>query len=268
GVLLGGAFALKYNAGLYVVVVLLAIAVTRPLRVRDVAWVTAGALVIPVTLFVVFWRGGALDDLYQSTIRYNVLYSSQTYDSRWQMIRYVFTFPIQHARVDALWFVGGLGCVFLLAAGFVRRAAWIPAAWVAAACVVIGINGSRNLPQYFVQAAPALALAAGVAITVGLPAFPKILRWAIVLLLAAAVWRVGDDPFPKLARNVWHDVQYAIGRIDRRTHLARYGGLREVDKYSALDNVDLGAFFATHTRPEDTVFVFGYSPGAYVYADR
>jgi hypothetical protein len=37
---------------------------------------------------------------------------------------------------------------------------------------------------------------------------------------------------------------------------------------SALDNLDLGAFFAARTQPEETVFVFGYSPGAYVYADR
>jgi hypothetical protein len=267
-VLLGAAFALKYNAGLYVLVVLLAIAVTRRLRVRDVAWMTIGALVIPAALFALFWRGGALDDLYQSTIRYNVLYSSETYASRWDMVRYLLAFPIQHARVDALWFVGGLGCLFLLAAGFVRRAAWIPVAWVAAACLAIVVNGSRDLPQYFVQAAPALALAAGVAITVALPPFPRILRWAIVLLLAAGVWRAGDDPFPKLAHNVWHDVQYVIGRIDRRTHFARYGGLREVDKYAALDNVDLGAYFASHTGPDDTVFVFGYSPGAYVYANR
>ena len=268
GLLLGGVFALKYNAGLYVLVVLLAIGVTRKLRVRDVALVAVGGVVVPALLFVVFWRGGALDDLYQSTIRYNVLYSSETYSGRWQMVRYLVTFPIQHARVDALWFVGGLGCAFMFAAGFVRRAAWIPVAWIAAACVVIAINGSRNLPQYFVQAAPALALAAGVATTVALPAFPRILRWAIVLVLAVGVWRVGDDPFPKLARNVWHDVQYAIGRIDRRTHLARYGGLREVDKYSALDNADLGAYFAAHTHADDNVFVFGYSPGAYVYANR
>jgi hypothetical protein len=268
GVLLGAVFVLKYNAGVYAGVVLLAIAVTRRLRARDVVSMTIGALAVPVLLIAVFWRTGALDDLYQSTIRYNVLYSSETYASRWQMIRYLFTFPIQHARVDALWFVGGLGSAFLLAAGFVRRAAWIPVVWVAAACLVIAINGSRNLPQYFVQAAPALALAAGVAMTVALPPFPRIIQWAIVLLLAIGVWRVGDDPFPKLVHNVWHDVQYAIGRTDRRTHLARYGGLREADKYSVLDNVDLGAYFAAHTRPDETVFVFGYSPGAYVYANR
>ena len=59
-----------------------------------------------------------------------------------------------------------------------------------------------------------------------------------------------------------------LGRIDRRTHLAQYGGARDVDKYSALDNRDLGAFLASHTAPDETVYVFGFSPGAYVYADR
>ena len=37
----------------------------------------------------------------------------------------------------------------------------MPVVWVAAACLSIAINGSRGLPQYFVQANPALALAAG-----------------------------------------------------------------------------------------------------------
>jgi hypothetical protein len=56
--------------------------------------------------------------------------------------------------------------------------------------------------------------------------------------------------------------------MDRRAHVARYGGARDVDKYSALDNRDLGAFFARSTSASETVFVFGYSPAAYVYAGR
>ena len=268
GVLIGAAFVLKYNAGLYLLVVLLAVAVHRSLRVRDIVLVGAGALAVPVITLVPFWRGGALDDLYQSTIRYNLLYSGQTYAGPWDALRYLVSFPVQHARVDALWFLGGIGCVVLLIAGTARREALIPVAWVTAACLVIAINGSRNLPQYFVQAAPALALAAAVAAVAGLAPLPKIVRWIVALALAVAVWRVGDDPFPKLAHNVWHDTRYVFGWIDRRTHLARYGGLREGDKYSVLDNVDLGAYLGAHTRPEETVFVFGYSPGAYVYANR
>jgi hypothetical protein len=133
--------------------------------------------------------------------------------------------------------------------------------------VSIVINGSRNLPQYFVQAAPALALAAGVAAALTMPRLPRVLQWTVAIVLAVFVWRAGSDPFPKLAENIWQDTKYALGQVDRRTHLARFGG-RDVDKYSALDNADLGAFFAAHTRPDEPIYVFGYSPASYVYAER
>ena len=268
GLLLGAAFALKYNAGLYALVVLFALAMTTGLALFDVVVIAIGALVIPLMLFAIFWRGGALGDLYQSTIAYNLLYSSETYASRWDMVRYLVMFPIQHARVDALWFAGGLGCIVLAVAGVRKKLSWLPVAWVAMACVSIAINGSRNLPQYFLQAAPALALAAGLAATAALTPLPKIARGAIVLLVAVGVWRAGADPFPKLAEHVWHDAQYALGRIDRRTHLAAYGGARDTDKYSALDNIDIGAFLASKTGPDETVYVFGFSPASYVYANR
>ncbi len=268
GLLIGAAFSLKYNAGLYGAVVLIALALTVGVTLIDVAWMTAGALVIPAALLLVFWQGGALDDLYQATVAYNLQYSGETYTSRWDMLGYLARFPIRHAQVDPLWFVGGLGCVILLIAGVWRRVLWLPVAWVAIACLSIAINGSRDLPQYFLQAAPALGLAAGLAATVALTRVPVIARWAVVMLVAYGTWRVGADPFPKLADNVWHDTQYAIGRMDRRSHLSRYGGARTVDKYSALDNMDVGAFLAAKTAPEETVYVFGFSPGSYVYAGR
>jgi hypothetical protein len=267
GGLVGVAFAIKYNAGLYAVVLLAALALGGRLNVRNFVLLAVGGATIPLTLLAVFWRGGALNDLYQATIAYNVQYSGETYAGPLDMARYLVEFPIEHARVDALWFLGGLGSLVLLIAGYWRRAAWIPVAWVAVACVSIMINGSRNLPQYFVQAAPALALAAGVAAAFTMPRLPKPLQWIVAIGLAVFVWRAGDDPFPKLAHNVWQDTSYALGRVDRRTHLARFGG-RDVDKYSALDNADLGAFFAAHTRPDESVYVFGYSPASYVYAER
>ena len=268
GLLIGVAFALKYNAGLYGVVVLAALALTTGVTLLEIAWIVGGAAILPAVLFAIFWSGGALNDLYQATIAYNVRYSGETYASRWDMLGYLLHFPIQHARVDALWFVGGLGCLALLVAGVRKRALWLPVIWVAAACLSIAINGSRGLPQYFLQAAPALALAAGMGLTLALRPLPAAARWLVVLVVAVGVWRAGSDPFPKLAGNVWHDTQYLLGRMDRRTHLARYGGSRDQDKFSALDNRDLGAWLAQGTAPADTVYVFGFSSGAYVYADR
>ncbi|HXT28393.1 MAG TPA: hypothetical protein VN716_03915 [Vicinamibacterales bacterium] len=268
GVLIGVAFALKYNAGLYGLVVLAALALTSGLTLLEIAWILAGAAIVPVVLFVIFWSGGALNDLYQATIAYNVRYSGETYASRWDMVGYLIRFPVGHARVDALWFVGGFGCLVLLARGRAQRTLWLPVAWTAAACLSIAINGSRGLPQYFLQAAPALALAAGIGLTVGLAPLPRLLRAGLIALIAIGVWRAGSDPFPKLAATVWHDTQYVLGRLDRRAYLSRYGGAREADKYSALDNLDLGALLASTTSSADTVYVFGFSAGAYVYADR
>ena len=58
----------------------------------------------------VFAAGGAMEDLYQATIAYNLFYSGETYDTR-PLLVYLVTFPVRHARLDSLWFLGGLGCV-------------------------------------------------------------------------------------------------------------------------------------------------------------
>ena len=269
GVLIGAAFTLKYNAGLYGIVVLAAMGLTGGLRARDLVLVVAGSAIVPLLTLAVFWRGGAVDDLYQATIVYNLRYSEETYASRLDVLRYLVSFPVRHAARHPLWFVGGLGCLALAVAALRRRALGVPIVWVAIACVSIAINGSRELPQYFVQATPALALAAGLGASVALGRAPVAARWIAALLVAYGCWRVGSDPFPtKIAGTAWRDAQYLLGRVDRRTHLARFGGTRSVDKYSALDNLDIGEFLAAKTRPDETVYVFGFSPASYVYADR
>jgi hypothetical protein len=266
GLLLGATFALKYNAGIYAVAVAAALWLTTRPRVADLVPLAAGGLVVPAVLFAVFAYGHAVGDLYEATISYNVRYSGETYASRLDMLRYLVLFPIQHARIDALWFVGGLGCVALLTAAVRRHALLIPVIWVGAACIAITINGSRGLPQYFVQAAPALALAAGVGAVTALRTAPRPLVWGVATLVAIGVWRVDD--FPKLAGNIRYDAEYMLGRMDRRSYLTRYGGQRDADKYSALDNIDLGDMLRQRTAPADTVYVFGFSQAAYVYADR
>src|SRR5262249_35951226 len=267
GLCLGAAFALKYNAGLYVVVVLLALALTTGVTLVDAIWIGAGSLVIPLALLAVFWHGGALDDLNQATIVYNVRYSGETYASKLDVLKYLIRFPIDRARLDALWFLGGLGSLVLLVAGARRRVRWLPVVWVAAGCLSVAIKGRRGVPPCFVPAAPALSLSPGLGAAVAPPPLPRPGGRVVGPVLSVGVWRVGDDPFPKLASNVWLDTQYVFGRTDRRTHLSRFGGTRETDKFSALANYDLGAFLASKTKPEETVYIFGFSPAAYVYAD-
>jgi hypothetical protein len=264
GVLFGVAFTFKYNAAAYVAAALFALWIWRALSLRSAALLAAG-LLVPSAVFVVRFAGGhALHDLYDATILYNLHYSGETYLGPWHALAYLFTFPIRHARVDALWLIGGAGCLVLLLGARREPRRLFAVAWVAAACLTITINGSRDLPQYFIQAAPALALAAAWA---GTLVFTRTRALSILAALAVAVgvWRVND--FPKLVDNTWRDARYALGRVTREEHLARYGD-RATRKYSALAMAELGSFMRARTAPTDTIYVFGFSSGAYVDADR
>jgi hypothetical protein len=272
GLLIGIASLYKYNAIVYAALPPAAWLASRNLRpigrggaIRHVA-AFALALAAPgVAVALLFAAGGALGDLYQATVAYNLRYSGSTYDSPAGFIAYLVTFPIAQARLDPLWMLGGLGCLVLGASAVRRPGSAVPTVWVAAACLAIAVNGSRNLPQYFVQAPPALALAAGAAGALAWASFRVRGRIVVSLLLAAALSR--NTTFAKVIEYTRHDLQYLSGEIDRRTYLAKFGG-REGDKFSALAVNELGAYLAARTDPQDRVFIFGFSGWSYVAARR
>jgi len=276
GLLAGIAFTFKYNAIVYGAVLIAAIAARSGVRQawRRAPLLAAGAILPAAVLLTLFAINATIDDLYQATVRYNLEYSGETYEAPWSFCAYLLTFPVRQARIDALWTLGGLGCLVLIAAWTRERSRWmllLPVAWVAMACLSIAINGSRGLPQYFVQANPALALAAGVAAAHLWPAAAMPARWrplariAAIGIVATAVWRVND--FRKIPANAAHDLAYLAGRTSREEHLMRYGGQRN-DKYSALAVHRLGLYLGARTPSQDYVYIFGFSPGAYVKADR
>jgi hypothetical protein len=275
GALLGTAFAFKYNAAAYGAALVVTLWALHRLSVRELVLLAAGCLIVPGTLFTVFAVNGAVRDLYQATVGYNLQYSGETYTGPVHFARYLLVFPVQHARVDALWLLGGAGSAVLLAASVgrarrdgrafkVQRDRLIAPAWVAAACLTIAINGSRGLPQYFVQALPALALAAAWAGAL-LWTRRRIVNVLAVAVLAFAVWRVNE--FSNLAGNIVHDGRYLLGRSTREAHLDRYGD-REERKYSALAMAELADFMRARTTPADHIYIFGFASGAYVQADR
>ena len=264
GASLGIAFAFKYNAIPYVLAALVALLVWKRLTLKAIVMMVAGFLVPVVVLMVWFAVGHGLRDLYDATITYNVRYSGETYEGPWHAISYLLTFPIRHARVDALWLVGGAGCAVLLAAARRGVERLVPVVWTAAACLTIAVNGSRDLPQYFVQAAPALALAAAWG-AMFLRTASRIVNALIVVVIVVAIWRVDD--FPKLVDNTRHDTRFMTGTMSRSEHLSRYGD-RTTRKYSALAMEELGAFMRSNSVPGDAVYVFGFSSGAYVRAGR
>ncbi len=264
GALFGLAFTFKYNAAAYVLAGVFTLAVWKRLTPAAFAVFAAG-FAVPIVAFALWFAAGhALTDLYEGTIVYNVRYSGETYQGPLHAAMYLLTFPVRHARVDALWLLGCAGCAVLLVAARWSLDRLVAVAWVAAACLTIAINGSRDLPQYFVQAAPALALAAAWAGSL-LFSRSRVVNLGAAAIILTGVWRVSNPP--KLVENTWLDAGYALGRVTRTEHLARYGD-RATRKYSALAMDELGAFMRLNSGPSDSVYVFGFSSGAYVSGER
>lgn len=277
GLLFGTAFVFKYNAGIYLVVGLAAatlwpradhyIITEPPLRawLRLVAPLVAGFAASVGVMLAVMASGGAIDDLYRATIAYNVYYSGETYQGI-GLLHYLVTFPVRHARLDALWFLGGLGAAALVFAALHAPHRLVAPLWIAAACLSIAVNGSRGLPQYFLQAQPALALAAGLAgVLVWRRTFP-LARVLLVVLLAIATQRI--TTFEKIGDYTGWDLQYWRGAITREAYLARFGERASGDKYSALGETELARWLVAHSNEYERALVLGFSPGALVRANR
>ena len=270
GVLLGAAFMFKYNAAVYAAAVFGGLWWAGDLTLKRAAALAGGACAVPAAFLLVF--SGALIPFYDATVAYNLQYSGETYDGLAHFVTYLLTFPVDRARDDALWTLGGGACAVLLAGAVRDRSRLIPVAWVAAACLSIAINGSRGLPQYFVQAGPALALAgawacwilAGHARSAALPAPARRVVLAVALVLVGvAIWRVNQ--FDKLVEQTAFDARYALGGMPRDVHLARYADPR---KYSALGAARVAAVMQQHSDPGTPVYLFGFAGAAYVYAER
>lgn len=280
GLLFGLAFLYKYNAGAYLIVGILALVLWRDdhdpvpdpflTRAREALapafTLIAGFVSIVGAAAALFHLAGALDDLYDATIAYNMFYSGETYSSPLHMASYLLTFPIQHARLDALWFLGGLGCAVLLFAGWQTPARWVAPLWVAAACLSIAVNGSRGLPQYFLQAGPPLALAAGWGAVLVWHRTTPIARIVLIALLSIGAARVTS--FDKAIDYTAYDLRAWTGALTREQYLSRFGERASGDKYSALAIHELAQHLREKVPGDRRVLLFGFSPGALVQSQR
>jgi hypothetical protein len=270
GLLIGVAALFKYPAAIYGLVPLLILAwpagdARTWARGRSLAALVAGAALPPLAMVVLYGAAGGLRDLVDATVVYNLRYSGTTYEGPAHFLRYLATFPVRHARVDGLWLTGGAGAI-VLAAGLRREPRFLLVfAWLACAMVAIAINGSRGLPQYFLQAAPAWALAAGLGLAAVWTGRHVLVRAAIVAVLAVSVARVVELDNP--VRAIERDVRVLLGRDSYRDYLAAFGE-RRGDKFRLASTWDLAGALARRTRVGDRIYVFGFANGAYVYSQR
>jgi hypothetical protein len=277
GVSLELACWLKYNAAAYALPLVVAVLAQRAtstdspgLKTRppgvELALVGAGAVIVGLLGLGHFAARGALDDLWRATVSYNLQYSGETYGGPLGALAYLVTMPVERARVDVLWFLGLAGAA-VAALRWRGGATAIVLAWIAAVVISIAVNGARGLPQYFIQAPPALALAFAVGVAVVWTSRP--MRIAAFVLIAIGFWRVGSEPtpvwrprlggLPSVASNLKTDIAALTGRMDARAHLARF--TREDGKFPTVPISDLAGRIRSTTKPEDPVLVFGFAGG-------
>ena len=183
--------------------------------------------------------------------------------------------PLDRARVDGLWFVGGLGALVSarrdspaggtgdarLARGRTSLDRDQRVARIAAVLRPGGARRSRWRP-------PAASRRSGVQVR-------RLEGGAHRSCIVAGAWRVGDEPgpawrprlfgVPELVDNIAFDVSYWSGRMPRATYLERFGGTGVDGKFSALAVEALAEQVRRETRPQDRIYVFGFASGG-VYA--
>lgn len=279
GVCLAVAFWLKYNAAAYVLPLAMATwawgpdARDRRAFMNDCWWIAAAFAGVTALVLGWFAAQGALLDLRLATIDYNLHYSNETYQSPFSLLVYPFVFPFERARLDILWYLGGLGVALLLTSpSRSHRSVLVVFAWLAAAVLSIVVNGQRDLPNYFVQAFAPLALAASAGLaTLAYGAAWR--RYAAVILVLAGFWRVGADAqyaglrlagLPGLVDNIRFDLAYLRGSIDRATYLTRFKG----PKHDAFENDELARYVRDTTAITDPIYVFGFSGGSVGWKSR
>ena len=278
GLWLGIAIWIKFNAVAYALPIAIAAwhwdSSSRDLTtwLKDLIVVATGVAIVSAVAMTYFAAHNGIEALKLATIDYNVSYAREGFVGTSGPLAYLFRLPIERASAELLWFLGGAGAAALLLAGrgVPRGSSLVVLGWIAAALVSITIN-ARNLPQYFVQAAPALACAAAIG---GAWAMHRsaITRWLAMAVIAAGLWRVGVSPnpirfgeMPELAANLAFDVNYLRGRMSRQDFLARFKGAQ---KYDALEVDRLTSLVRTTTAESDRIFVFGFSPGVYAFSGR
>ncbi len=277
GVALGVACWLKYNAVAYALPLAVALwhrdgwaedEQRRP--ARAMALVAAGVAGFSLLAIGHFAARGALADLWRATIDYNLQYSGETYGGTLGVLTYPFTMPIARARVDLLWFLGLAGAGALAIWCRQHRGSVVVLAWLAAVVRSIGVNGARGLPQYFIQAPPALAFAFVVGV-LGMAWQSRVGRAIAIVVLVAGFWRVGSEPtpvwqprlggLPQVVSNLGSDLSAITGRLDARSHLALFTREDGGGKFPIVVVSDLADRLRSTTKPDEPVLAFGFAGG-------
>ncbi len=279
GALCGLGAMTKQTAGLVLPAMLFHLMLTPAICKRNVPWnerikrslLAAGGFTLVIAGFAAyFWRQGALEDFFYLTVIHPYQYSSamDPHYFKWRLKIKTLEIVLPHFL---LWSMAGLSCAYMLCRTITdclsghkqSSGAWETQAgcflilWLSAALAGVAMSG-RFFGHYYIQAFPVLALMAAYGV-LRLPALLLRERFAapVVKRLIWVAVLVG-----MLIPVIQYQTQYIMRFIVQRDNPQVTHDMVEASFRPVADYV------RTHTRPEDTVFVWGFCPQIYVLADR
>jgi len=248
GVTLGIATLFRQSMLLFAIPVAVVVCSEAACRLKRMAYVVGGMLIPWLPVLIVYASAGAIGWAWDSWVRYPLTYSSDGGVAAFFGALNVYgTEFLMQATVSLGMMIGGIVVEWRERTS--PRAKFL--LWITAASVVAVCTGSRFFPHYWIQLYPIAALlgaGAWLFLMNGSRNLRRILIAAVsigtvVALLHFPLWRSWDPQ--SVPRGIGH---YAL-------------------TWDQLE-IRIGAFAREHTKPDETVTVWGYCPQIYYYADR
>lgn len=248
GIALGIGMLFRQSILLFAIPVAGAVCFLPERKLYRLLHVAAGMILPWLPLLIIYTAAGALGWAWDSWVRYPITYSGDGGLAGFfgALNAYGSEFAYQ-ATVPLVMMIGG--AVLQWRQRSSERARFL--LWLTAASLLAVCAGSRFFPHYWIQLYPIAALLGVSAwrhLSTGTRRMRRLLFGAvavgsIVAALHFPAWRIWDShPVP---RGMGH---YAMG----------------------WDQIEIkfGEFARSHTRPDETIAVWGYCPQIYYYADR
>jgi len=272
GVLIGLAIVIKFTLGIFFLLPMIALAVSRDERVTDrgrraAAYLLGGLGVVAVAIFPV-WRGHALKDMLEIMFSWDLHYAALGTSGLGIIIAQTWGFWWGHAYaiVELIGLLALVGLTDLALRRDAGRFRWLAPAWLALMLIQVHVQ-AKYFNYQWLPAVPPLGLLAGI----GVAALWRLLRERTGSV-GTAGWLAAPGMVVLLAAlaagykaQFGNEIAFATGRMSATTFA---GYFKAGQDFSLSADLQVAAFLKRNTAPDASVFIWGFEPIIYFLAER
>jgi 4-amino-4-deoxy-L-arabinose transferase-like glycosyltransferase len=238
---------------------------------RFVVYSSMGAVVAPLVALIWMWTAGLMPAAWVALAEYNSAYLGVGDHNVFSILNQFAHEVWRRMKTDEVWAVGMLASGLAVLAWPWRRtrpgaAASLGVLWLAAALFAIVLNGPRMFQTYFMPSLVPLCLLAAWMIDQAFRRRSKVLAGLLVAFVGIMLIRSGS--VRRVAAQTAWDTRHLFGGLGRQEYLELFQSRTTPRPFSAADNERLAEYIRSHTAPEERIFIFGMTAGAYFQSGR